>query len=197
MIISDDRTMKHDGARPTRFAQPRLWPETASACQRVRGEYLEMPGLRLTEGQAARLLGLAPGALSWCPREARRRRLPRPNPRRSLLRVMSFSAGRSEHQVPGGGLLKGRAEWPDRAVVADGQVAVKQGLLKRNVPFEEVWQLDEAARTLTVITTLKTPLGVKRRTQVFTRVTEDAPRDGEARSPTTPRHIAQKFLPQT
>lgn len=32
--------------------------DSASACQRVRGEYREMPGLRLTEAQAARLLGL-------------------------------------------------------------------------------------------------------------------------------------------
>jgi hypothetical protein len=92
-----------------------------------------------------------------------------------LLRVMPFSANAVEHQVPGGGSLRARAEWRDRALVATGQVAVKQGLLKRHVPFEEVWQTDEGGRTLTVTTTLKTPLGVKRRTQVFIRVMEDPP----------------------
>jgi hypothetical protein len=89
-----------------------------------------------------------------------------------LLRVMPFSANAIEHQVPGGGRLRVRAEWRDRAVVAAGQAAVKQEFLKRNVPFEEVWQIDEAGRTLTVTTTLKTPVGVKRRTQVFVRATE-------------------------
>ncbi len=39
------------------------WPEgrptiDASPCRRVRGEYREMPGLLLTEAQAARLFGL-------------------------------------------------------------------------------------------------------------------------------------------
>lgn len=100
----------------------------------------------------------------------------------ALLRVMSLAADAIEHQVPGGGVLRGRAEWRDRAVVATGHVAVKQGMLKRNVPFEEVWQLDEAGRTITVTTTLKTPLGVKRRTQVFRRVTEEPPGAGEPAS---------------
>jgi hypothetical protein len=49
MFISGDRIM--DSRRRS---------DTASACQRVRGEYREMPCLRLTESQAARLLGLAP-----------------------------------------------------------------------------------------------------------------------------------------
>ena len=38
-----------------------LEPTTINALlQRVRGEYLEMPGLRLTEGQARRLWGMEP-----------------------------------------------------------------------------------------------------------------------------------------
>lgn len=94
----------------------------------------------------------------------------------ALLRVMSLAAEASEHQVPGGGALKVRAEWRDRALVVKGHLEVKQGFLKRNVPFEEVWQLEEAGRTLRVTTVLKTPLGVKRRTQVFARVIEDTPR---------------------
>jgi hypothetical protein len=97
----------------------------------------------------------------------------------ALLRVMPFSAHAIEHQVPGGGRLRARAQWRDRALVATGQVAVKQGILTRHVPFEEVWQIDEGGRTLTMTTTLKTPLGVKRRTQVFMRVAEDAPGAGE------------------
>lgn len=36
-----------------------------------------------------------------------------------------------EHQVPGGGRLRARAERRDRALVATGQVAVKQGFLTR------------------------------------------------------------------
>lgn len=113
----------------------------------------------------------------------------------ALLRVMSLAAEPSQHQVPGGGLLKGRAQWRHRAVVAEGQVAVKQGFIKRNVPFEEVWQLDEAERTLRVTTTLKTPLGVKRRTQVFTRVAEDASRSGQATCPAVAREgAAENFF---
>jgi hypothetical protein len=96
-----------------------------------------------------------------------------------LLRILPFSANAIEHQVPSGGLMSGRADWNDRTLVANGHVAVKQGFLKRNVPFEEVWQLDEGGRMLTVTIVLKTPLGVKRRTQVFMRV-EDAPA-GEGR----------------
>ena len=92
-----------------------------------------------------------------------------------LLRVMPLSANAVDHQVPGRGLMSGRAEWKaDGALVANGHVTVKQGFLKRRVPFEEEWQLDEGGRMLTVTITLKTPLGEKRRTQVFMRVTEDA-----------------------
>lgn len=91
-----------------------------------------------------------------------------------LLRAMPFSADTVEHQVPGGGLMRGRAEWRDGVLVVNGHVAVKQGFLTRSVPFEEGWQLDEGGRMLTVTTILTTPLGVKRRTQVFMRVTEDA-----------------------
>lgn len=49
MVMSGDRSMN-----PTRRR------ETTSACARVRSEYFEMPDLRLTEAQAARLLGLEP-----------------------------------------------------------------------------------------------------------------------------------------
>jgi hypothetical protein len=91
-----------------------------------------------------------------------------------LLRVMAFSTDAIAHQVPGGGSVRARTEWRDRALVATGQVTVKQGFLKRHVPFEEVWQIDDGGRILTVTTTLKTPLGVKRRTQAFTRVAKGA-----------------------
>lgn len=37
-------------------------PSVESVVQRIRGEYLEMPGLRLNASQAARLCGLDPGA---------------------------------------------------------------------------------------------------------------------------------------
>lgn len=92
-----------------------------------------------------------------------------------LLRVMPFSGKSLDHQVPGGGLLRGHAEWRDGTLVANGRVAVKRGLLKRDVAFEEGWQVDEAGQTLTVTAILKTPVGVKRRTQVFIRVAESAP----------------------
>ena len=39
-------------------------PATEDALRRVKGEYLEMPGLRLTEAQARRLWGLDPVACS-------------------------------------------------------------------------------------------------------------------------------------
>lgn len=70
--------------------------------------------------------------------------------------------------------MRGRAGWRDGALVVSGHVAVKQGFLTRRVPFEEGWQLDDDGRMLTVTTILETPLGMKRRTQVFIRVTEDA-----------------------
>ena len=37
-------------------------PAADALARRVRGAYLEMPGLQLTPSQAARLLGLEPGA---------------------------------------------------------------------------------------------------------------------------------------
>lgn len=98
------------------------------------------------------------------------------------LRILPLSADAIEHQVPSGGLMSGRAAWKDGALVANGHVTVKQGLLTRRVPFEEGWQLDESGGMLTVTIILKTPLGVKRRTQVFMRVTEDASGAG-AKSP--------------
>ncbi len=111
-----------------------------------------------------------------------------------LLRILPFSADAIEHQVPGGGLVSGRAEWKDGALVANGHVTVKQGFLKRRVPFEEGWQLDEGGRMLTVTIILKTPLGVKRRTQVFMRVTEAAPATEERRVAGGPANRWQNFL---
>lgn len=58
MVISGERVMEREDARPSHPERARSRVDHASACQRVRGEYREMPGLRLTEAQAARLLGL-------------------------------------------------------------------------------------------------------------------------------------------
>ncbi len=52
--MSGERVVEHEGAPPPQRGRT----DDVSACQRVRAEYLEMPGLRLTEAQAARLLGL-------------------------------------------------------------------------------------------------------------------------------------------
>ena len=48
----------------------------------------------------------------------------------AVLRVMSIGAGATDHQVPGGGLLKGRAEWRDRALVGNGHVGREPGGFK-------------------------------------------------------------------
>lgn len=58
MVISGERVMERGGALPSHHERGRARVDSVSACQRVRGEYLEMPGLQLTEAQAARLLGL-------------------------------------------------------------------------------------------------------------------------------------------
>ncbi len=60
MVISGERVMEREGALPSHLERVRGRVDSVSACQRVRGEYLEMPGLRLTPAQAARLLGLEP-----------------------------------------------------------------------------------------------------------------------------------------
>lgn len=118
------------------------------------------------------------------------RRLDDPAP---LLRVMSLATATIEHQVPDGGVLRARAEWRGRAIVATGHVAVRRGVVTRNVRFEEVWHLDESGRTLTVTTTLNTPLGVKHRTQVFARVMEDAWRAEQPASVATRLAAVKQF----
>jgi hypothetical protein len=60
MFISGERVMEREGAPPSHPERVRGRVDNASACQRVRGEYLEMPGVRLTAAQAARLFGLEP-----------------------------------------------------------------------------------------------------------------------------------------
>jgi hypothetical protein len=46
-----------DAISPSESSSPESWTE---ALRRVRPEYAEMPGLRLTQAQAQRLLGLEP-----------------------------------------------------------------------------------------------------------------------------------------
>jgi hypothetical protein len=89
-----------------------------------------------------------------------------------ILRALSLSAEPGP-RPPGGGALNAHAEWRDGALVASGHITAKRGFIKRNVPFEEVWRAHESGRRLSVTTTLKTPLGVKRRTQLFERASED------------------------
>jgi hypothetical protein len=102
----------------------------------------------------------------------------------ALLRVMTIAAATIQHQVPRGGPLDGRAERRNGVLVSHGDVAVRQGLLRRQVPFEETWEVGDGGRMLTVTTMLKTPFGVKRRTQVFTRVVEQE--DGRVGQVDTP-----------
>ena len=49
-------------SKPRADAKAELSRATEDALRRVRGEFLEMPGLRLTPGQARRLWGLDAGA---------------------------------------------------------------------------------------------------------------------------------------
>lgn len=90
-------------------------------------------------------------------------------PHAVLLRVILLQAGERDSEAIQGAVLTARAQWQGRTLVARGDVTVKQGLLKRRVPYEEEWRVDEGDRTLTVVLSVKTPLGVKRRTQVFVR----------------------------
>lgn len=86
-----------------------------------------------------------------------------------LLRVMLLQAGERDSEAIQGAVLTTRAQWQDRTLVARGDITIKQGFLKRRVPYEEEWRVDEGQQTLTVLLSVKTPLGVKRRTQVFVR----------------------------
>ncbi len=88
-----------------------------------------------------------------------------------ILRTLSF--GMEPAPRTSGGALNAHAEWRDGVLVASGHITAKRGFIKRNVPFEEVWRADGSRRRLSVTTTLKTPLGVKRRTQLFERASED------------------------
>lgn len=100
-------------------------------------------------------------------------------PAATVLRTLALAPATGDPQAAGGGALRMQAAWRDQTLVAEGHMTVKQGFLKRTVPVEEAWHVDPAGRTLTVTTTLKTPLGVKQRTQVFARTAEGEP-EGEA-----------------
>lgn len=90
-------------------------------------------------------------------------------PHAVLLRVLLLPAGEREGAAFHGAVLTARAQWQDRTLAARGDVTIKQGFLKRRVPYDEEWRVGEGERTLTVTLSVKTPLGVKRRTQVFVR----------------------------
>jgi hypothetical protein len=94
-------------------------------------------------------------------------------PHAVVLRVMLLQAGERDAAAIQGAVLTARAQWQARTLAARGDVTIKQGFLKRRVPYEEEWQVGDGERTLTVTLSVKTPLGVKRRTQVFVR------RDGQ------------------
>lgn len=102
-----------------------------------------------------------------------------------LLRAMSFVSEAPSDGRKHGNVLRGHAEWRDGALLANGHITGTRGFIKRQVPVEELWSLEESGRALRVTTTLKTPLGVKRRTQVFVRATSSTP-TGEPDSPDRP-----------
>lgn len=90
----------------------------------------------------------------------------------ALLRFMSLGTGGPDAPAADGARLTGRAEWRDRTLFLHGTLAVKQGFVKRRITFEEQWRLGAEGRTVTVVITMKTPLGLKTRTQVYIRETE-------------------------
>jgi hypothetical protein len=54
--------MSRAGARPTTLTSEMMGPDAlATVSRRIRNEYLEMPGLSLTLGQAQRMWQLRPG----------------------------------------------------------------------------------------------------------------------------------------
>jgi hypothetical protein len=89
-----------------------------------------------------------------------------------VLRVMFLGAGEPDGRAAEDALVTGRAEWRNRTLFSNGTVAVKQGFVKRRVTFEEQWRLGGEGSTVTVVISMKTPLGVKTRTQVYVRGTE-------------------------
>jgi hypothetical protein len=90
-------------------------------------------------------------------------------PNAVVLRVMLLQAGDRDAAAVRGAVLTARAEWQSRTLAARGEVTIKQGFLKRRVAYEEEWRVSEGERTLRVMLSVKTPFGVKRRTQVFVR----------------------------
>jgi hypothetical protein len=90
----------------------------------------------------------------------------------ALLRVMFLGTGEPDAPTAEAALLTGRAEWRDRTLFSHGTLAVKQGFVKRRVTFEEQWRLGAEGNTVTVVISMKTPLGLKTRTQVYVRVIE-------------------------
>lgn len=90
-------------------------------------------------------------------------------PNAVVLRVMLLQAGERDAAAIQGAVLTARAQWQARTLAARGEITIKQGFLKRRVPYEEEWQVGDGERTLTVTLSVKTPLGAKRRTQVFVR----------------------------
>jgi hypothetical protein len=86
-----------------------------------------------------------------------------------VLRVMFLGAGEPDGRAAEGALVTGRAEWRNRTLFSNGTLAVKQGFVKRRVTFEEQWRLGAEGSTVTVVISMKTPLGVKTRTEVYVR----------------------------
>ena len=90
----------------------------------------------------------------------------------ALLRVMFLGTGEPDARIAEGALLTGRAEWRNGTLFSQGNLAVKQGFMKRRVTFEEQWRLGAEGSTVTVVISMKTPLGLKTRTQVYVRVAD-------------------------
>ncbi len=103
----------------------------------------------------------------------------------AVLRVMVVAMP-ADDVAPGAGLPRTRAEWREGTLIARGDVTVKQGFVKRRVPFEERWQLDAARSRLTVTMTLTTPRGARQRTQVFLRAPTEVAGERPTRERQTP-----------
>ncbi len=106
-------------------------------------------------------------------------------PHAVVLRVMLLQAGDRDAAAIRAAVLTARAQWQDRTLAARGDVTIKQGFLRRRVPYDEEWRVGEGERTLTVTLSVKTPLGVKRRTQVFVREESHGLNGGRAASDAT------------
>ncbi len=84
-------------------------------------------------------------------------------------RILAVTAADVRQEIPDGGTLTGRASLVGREIAVTGRLAVRQGLLIRTVALDERWRIDAAGQRLEVVLRLDTPMGVKRRTLVFTR----------------------------